>query len=238
MRRRSFWLALALLAVIVGTLLTTLALLAWHEPAFYARAAVPPGKERHEMAMLFEGKATTLGSAIRNGGHPETGVWGGLFSDTEINSYFAENANLTERLLPEDFTEPRICIEQDRIRLGFRYGSGWWSSIISVEFRLWLAQAEPNVLVLELLGLYAGALPISAQSILDDISEALRRQNIEVSWYRHQGNPTAALKFQSDQPRPSAQLRQVRLQPGQVTIAGQSTEPLTGQPMVLVPRKN
>jgi hypothetical protein len=83
-----------------------------------------------------------------------------------------------------------------------------------------LAKGEPNVVVLELLGMHAGALPISAHSLLVDISETLRQQNVQVTWYRHEGNPTAALKFQTDQIRAAAQLQRLDLTPGKLTIRG------------------
>jgi hypothetical protein len=89
---------------------------------------------------------------------------------------------------------------------------------------MWLAKGQPNVLVLELQGLHAGSLPVSAQSLLEDISTSLSRHNIQVSWYRHQGNPTATLKFQSDQPRPGAIMQHVDLQPGILNIMGHSSQ--------------
>lgn len=231
MRRKSFWLSIFLVIVIVGGVGTALALLTQHEPAFYRRAAIPAGQQRKDVSATFEGRSGALVMSIKNGGG-DKGDWGGQFSEAEINSYLAEHFlshGLADKMLPDGITDPRVAIDQDCIRLGFRYGLGPWSTIVSVSFRVWLAKGEPNVIVLELQGLQAGALPISAQSLLENISEALQRQHIQVSWYRHEGNPTAALKFQSDQPRPSAQLLQLDLKPGMLTINGRSNEPLAGQ---------
>jgi hypothetical protein len=238
MRRKSLWLSLGLLTLIAGVVLTTLVMLSQHEPSFYARCAVPPGPQRTELSKEFFAVSCQLVSSIKNGGHRETGDWGARFTDTQLNSYLEEHFltdGMADKLLPEDVHEPRIAIEKDRLRLAFRYGRRPWSTIISIDFRVWLAKGEPNVVVLELQGLHAGALPISAQSLLEEISEGLRRHNIQVSWYRHQGNPTAALTFQTDQPRPTAQLRQLDLQPGMVTLVGHSSEPLP-RPTGLAPR--
>jgi hypothetical protein len=49
-----------------------------------------------------------------------------------------------------------------------------WSTVISISFRVWVAPKEANVVVLELQSLYAGALPISAQSLLDQLAELKR----------------------------------------------------------------
>src|SRR5262249_5203406 len=125
--------------------------------------------------------------------------WFGRFTDEQINSYFAEDfvrSGTAEKLLPEGMHEPRISIQPDRIRLSFRYGAGVWSTIVSIDLGVWLAAKEPNVVVLELKGLRAGSLPISAQSLLEHISEAARGQSLEVTWYRHNGNPVAVLRFQ------------------------------------------
>jgi hypothetical protein len=228
MRRRSFWLSILLVVLIGGGVLGTLTVLTQHEPAFYRRAGIPPGQERKEISARCEGRAFGVVNDIRVGGG-DKGNWGGQFSEAELNCYLAEHfitSGLAKKMLPEGISDPRIAIDKNCIRLGFRYGCSPWSTVVSVSFRAWLAKGEPNVIILELQGLHAGALPISAQSLLEDISDALRQQNIQVSWYRHDGYPTAALKFQSDQPRPPAQLLQLEATPGMLTVVGHSNEPL------------
>ena len=42
-------------------------------------------------------------------------------------------------LFPDGLNAPRIAFENGRVRLGMRYGTGWWSSIISVDLHVWLA---------------------------------------------------------------------------------------------------
>ena len=67
--------------------------------------------------------------------------------------------------------------------------------------RIWLAKEESNVAALEIQGMHLGALPVSAQSILERLSEAADSNNVKLSWYRYNGNPVAILRFQSDQRR-------------------------------------
>ena len=88
------------------------------------------------------------------------------------------------------------------------------------------AARERNVVVLQLRGMYAGALPISAQSLLEKISDTLRRNNVQVTWYRHEGRPTAALRFQADQPRPTMSLHQLDVRNGVLTIVGGAADPV------------
>jgi hypothetical protein len=240
MRRRRVFLAVGVLILLTGTVLGILALLARHEPGFYARAAVQPGKVRESQSKAFLGEFWKLVNAVTN----REPNWRFAFTEAQINSYFEEDflvSGVADKLLPDDVTAPRIAIEQDRIRLAFRYGAPPWSTVVSINFRLWLAPKESNVVVLELQSVHAGALPISAQSLLEQLSEVLRRRNIEVTWYRHNAHPTAVLRFQTDQPRPTIQLRQLELKNGMLTVVGRSVEPLpravTG-PRIEPPRGN
>jgi hypothetical protein len=228
MRRKSLWLSFGLLLLVTISIVATLVVLARHEPEFYSRCAVPPGPERLELSNKFIFEFARFIAKIKDGGDVNTGDWRGSFTDDQINGYLQEGFLTTgaaDKLLPEDISDPRIVFEQNRIRLGFRYGTPPWSTIISVDFRFWVAKQEPNVVILELQGLHAGALPISAQSLLEEISESLRRNSIQVTWYRHNGNPAAALKFQTDQQRPTTQLRQVELKTGALTILGHTSDP-------------
>jgi hypothetical protein len=231
MRHTSFYLSIGLVAVMTSTVIGTLVLLTRHEPAFYKRTGVPVGKQRHDISLHFVQRAAGLLNSIQAGGTPDSGNWNTQFTEEEVNSFLEEDflPSLADKLLPEGVSDPRIAFEQDRLRLGFRYGSGLWSTIISIDFRVWLAQKEPNVVVLQLKGVHAGSLPISAQSLLENISGALRPYGIQAAWYRHQGNPTAVLKFQSDQLRPTWQLLQLDLKPGMLTIVGHSNEPMSPQ---------
>ena len=229
MRRKVLWLAVGLMLTSVAAILATLVIMVQHEPSFYGRAQVPAGPQRAEWSKQFEASVGGFVLWIRSGGDTKTGNWNGKFGELGINSYLADDfvkGGLAQKLLPDGVSDVRLVLEKDRIRLGFRYGEGPWSTLISVAFRVWLAHHEQNVAVLELESLHAGALPISAQSLLEQISEALRSYNIQVTWYRHNGNPTAALKFITDQPRPTCQVLQVELKPGSLEIFGHSSEPL------------
>jgi hypothetical protein len=102
--------------------------------------------------------------------------------------------------------------------------------VLSVDFRVWLAGKEPNVVALEIQGYKAGALPISAQSILEKITEAAPQQ-VEVSWYRYNGNPVALLRFQANLKRPTMQLKHLELHPGRLVVG---VDPLDGSPRAQV----
>src|SRR5262249_49906885 len=129
-------------------------------------------------------------------------AWNAEFREEWINSFFDEQfvpLGFAKRVLPEGISAPRVAIEPDQIRVAFRYHMGPFSTIISITMRVWLTPKQPNVVALDLTGLHAGSLPIAAQSLLENVSETARQNNVDVSWYRHQGNPVALLRFQADQ---------------------------------------
>lgn len=224
MRRKSLILALLVVAMLLGGISTSLALLVRHEPAFYRRGAVPSSAQRRTCSRQFLDEISHLSSAIQR----EEDSWDAEFTTEQINAYLQEdfiNMRVDETMLPENVEAPRVALDDDCLRLGFRYGYGRWSTIITVDLRAWVAQGEANTVALELLGLHAGALPISAQSLLEHVSEAAQRSGVDISWYRHDGHPVALLRFGPDQPRTTVHLQHVEIKAGRLVLQGRSTPP-------------
>jgi hypothetical protein len=222
MSRKSLLLAVAIIMVLIGGAGTTLFLLGRHEPSFYLRAAPPPGESRRKASGQFVNKfANLIGSVV------DKRQWSEQFTEEQINSYLEEDfltEHAAERPLPEGISEPRVSFDTDRVQLGFRYGAGTWSSIISLDIHAWLVAKEPNMVGLEFLGMRAGALPISTHSWLERQLDAIRQRDIEASWYRHDGNPVLLLRFQADRSNPTFRLQELSIRPGTITITGHSIE--------------
>lgn len=222
MTRKSFFLGLGIVAVLLGSVLGVLGLLVRHQPAFYGRSELPEGDARQKHARAFYVEVSNLFDGIIN-----KRQWDAAITEEQINSYFAEDflqANTDVPILPEYIREPRVSFEPDRIRLAFRYGFGAWSTVVSINLRVWLTAKEPNVVALELQGLQAGSLPISAQSLLEAVSEMARQHNVQVTWYRHKGNPVALLRFQPYQYRPTFHLQRLELRDHMIVIGGRSID--------------
>jgi len=222
MKRRSvlFGIGAGLLLVSVGAVLVLLLL---HEPAVYARVGQPEGEERKQLCGQFNSDLIRLYDEIR-----DQPTFGATFSQESINSYFDEDfvrTGVAKSVLPEGVNAPRVAFEPDKIRLAFRYHVGPWSTVITIDMRVWLAnKREPNVIALELQSLHAGSVPIAAQSLLEQISETARQNGIEVIWYRYHGNPVALLKFQANQPHPTIQFVDLQLDTGQLIITGRAID--------------
>lgn len=227
MSRKSilFGIGTVLLLAGVGTCLILLLL---HEPRFYRDTAIPEGKQRKQLSKQFVTEFVQLCNNVLNGD-----PWEVQFTEERVNSYFEEDfVSMSEKVLPEGISDPRVSIEPDKIRLAFRYGTGPWRTVISIDLRVWLVTAQPNVIALELQGLHAGSLPIAAQTLLERVSETARQENIDVTWYRHNGNPVALLRFQADQPRPSVKLEGLELHQGEIKIRGRGLESAAVQGML------
>src|SRR5947208_645220 len=153
------------------TLLAALCALVRHVPAYYRDAMPPSGKERQRQAAKF---ASDFAQFYQDVTYYRQ--WSATFGQQAINSFFAEQLVPSGlQIVPEGLSAPRLLVRADGFRLGLRYRWGALDTILSIDMRVWLAASELNVVALELQGLHVGALPISAQSLLERISETARR---------------------------------------------------------------
>src|SRR5262249_52705207 len=139
MNRKPFLLALGIVLLLAGSTAGALALLLRYEPAFYRRSTVAARKERQQGSPSFQAGFVQLTNHIVN-----KRQWDHRFPDEQFNSYFEEDFllenNSAERILPfpDGIRSPRISLEADRMRLAFRYGTDPWSTVVSLDFRIWL----------------------------------------------------------------------------------------------------
>jgi hypothetical protein len=190
------------------------------EPAFYRSAPCPSEWDARERSAKLITRVQDLKNEIRS--KPE---WGDTFTAEDLNCFFQENMGQPGglcSLLPKGCHSPRVAIDGDRLRIGFRYRDGFWSSVVWIELKVWLVANETNLIAVEVCDLSAGGLPIGSQSILDSITESARNSNVEVTWYRNKGNPVGLFRLYADQPRPAAQVRTLEVKDGMIVVAGVS----------------
>jgi hypothetical protein len=234
MSRRSVAVALsAIVALVVGGT-AVLAVLIRHEPARYAEAPLPEEPvARQERSREFTERLLALINSI-NGDRE----WDEQFTDEQINSYLDDGfirSGTDQNLLPEGISRPRIVFGTDSVHLAFRYGTGVWSTVVSIDLHVWVPKCEPNVVAMELVGFHAGALPISTQSLLERVAEVGRQKAVDIAWYRTNGHPVALLRFGADQPRVTVVLDSVKLQPGSLTVKGHAIETSAASAMLPAP---
>jgi hypothetical protein len=221
MSRRSFFLGASVFAVlIVGSVGLTWLLLRY-EPRWYAQRCQP----QEEQTRLSRDCSTRLIELYNATQRP--GPFSVSFSEDQLNSYLTEGIHkqgVADKLLPEGISEPRIAFGEDRVQVAFRYRSGLVHTVVSVTLKVWLPSSEPNVMAVQLQCFQAGLIPISAQWLLEEISESLRNRGTEVTWYRHEGYPVALLRFQADLSKPTLLLSGVELVDGVLTVHGETSE--------------
>lgn len=220
LRRRPVTYSVALLVLIISGATGLLAYVVKREPAFYAQAAPPADYDTREKASRLLTRIQDLKNDIRT-----KGDWGETFTAEELNCFFAETMcenGTFVGMLPKGFHSPRVAVDGDRLKLGFRSGHGFWSTVVSIELRIWLVADEVNLMAVEVCDLRAGRLNVGAQSILDAIAETARDSDIDVTWYRHNGNPVGLFRFFPDQPRPASQVLTLEVREGKIVVAGRS----------------
>jgi hypothetical protein len=232
MSRRSVFVGLGIVVLLAGSFGAVLLLLLHYEPRAHRDSALPAGPEREHCSDEFYSEFSELLSAM-NGKEP----WSRSFTDKQINSFLKEgfiHSGMSEKLLPEGISEPRIRFETERMWLSFCYRSRFIKTIVSIRLRIWLPVGQPNRVAVCLEKFQAGLVPCTAQWLLERISEVGRQNGIDVTWYRHEGYPVAVLCFQADQPSPTLQLTAVTLAPGSISIHGQANDAKAQLPIVPV----
>src|SRR5262245_14207669 len=124
MSRRSVAVMITCVFLGFGLLATVLAGLLRYQPHWYKGAAPPSGAERRKHAEDFLSVVSDLVNGLQN-----EREWGVPFADVQINSYLEEGFRQD---LPQGISEPRVAFDTERIRLGFRYGSGLLSTVITI----------------------------------------------------------------------------------------------------------
>jgi hypothetical protein len=228
MSRRSFLAAIGIFALLGAVVLGCILLMIRFEPQFYERAPIQPiEKQREEDSRTVLREVTALISVVNNTATEERD-WEHNFTDEQINGFLSKGfvtSGLSKTLLPEGVSDPRVVFEDDRIHLAFRYKRGLLCTVISMDLKVWLARAEPNVVAVQLEGFRAGVLPIGSHWLMELVSEIGRQNNVDINWYRHEGLPVALIRFQPDQPTTSLQIQTVKIAKRSITIQGKSNGP-------------
>jgi hypothetical protein len=230
-KRKMYWLCGVTLLLLGGSI-TALGAVLKHEPSFYRHNQIDAGGARKDLASTFLREFGQMTLNIK----AKVPDWGCEVSEAQMNCFFEEafaQLGEAEALRKLNISSPNVTLENDnRVRLAFRYGSGWFSSIISYDLKIWLVPREPNMIAVEILKARAGALPISSHAILQQLCEFGHQQNYKVTLYRHEGNSVAVVELQPYQPHPWAIMTRLKVDQGKLTIRGKTLEHALAPPVV------
>jgi hypothetical protein len=228
MRRRRLLISIGLILGFIVLVLFGLAAMVKREPGYYTQAIMPEGSARESLSREAFAKYVAIETQLVQ----DDPVWKHTLTADQINAYFQQDYfdHGGDNNLPDGFSAPRVKFEDGKMRLGVRYGTGLFSTVLTLEIKLRLVSGQLNVLAMEIVSLQAGTLPLSTGTLLDYISQAARRENIDISWYRHDGHPVAIMRLQADLTRPTFQFDRIKIEAGSMTIAGRSTDPMAAPP--------
>lgn len=219
-RIRSVLLAVGLIGLLLAFIGGAVGAMLKQEPVFYVQLGESQDWTTGERASTLMTRVQDLKNDIR-----AKADWAGTFRGDDLNAFCLENlapGTSYANILPKGLHAPRVRIEGDRIKLGLRYGDGFWSAVVWVELKAWLVKNDTNVIAVEVCGFRAGNLPIGCQTLLDSLSEAAHESNIDVTWYRLNGNPVGLFRFYADQIRPTTQIHTFRIHDGTISVAGRT----------------
>ncbi len=224
MRRRSLIRTILILAALLALSLGIVGSLLKQEPEFFVRES---GVELRADDSEQSGKVVTrLNELMEDMRSTQKGDWGATFSAEELNAFFREReSNPLPAALLAELPDPRVSFDEDRLRIAFREGDGFLSTVVELELRLWLVKDQSNLLAVEILRFQAGALPLPKSWVLDYIGTAARRMSADVNWYRNGGNPVAMCRLYANQSRPETQVTTLRVGDGGLSIGGRHTGP-------------
>ena len=221
MRRRAWLLTFFIIVLIVCSITAVLGYWLTREPEFYRTArGIDPDPFLASRTLT---RFSDLQNDIRS--KPE---WEEAFSAEELNAFMIENLDDEEwgDVLPPGAEMPRIAIEGDRLFLGLRntlFGQEWLHVVTWVELKIWLVH-EPNTIAVEVVQVKIGDVPYHSQRWLDQVFADADDYNINVTWYRTNGNPVGLFRFYANQTRPPIILETAKLAEGQIMLKGRAAD--------------
>ena len=194
MAKRRVWWCGGILTLVVLLGATVFGVMLKHEPNFYQQSRVEPSKPREILSQRLVKDFAQMRLDI----NARRETWKFNASETQFDSFLAEffpHMEPSEKLRKLGMTDPIIALDEDCIRVAVRFGSGWFSTVISCDLQVWLVPKEPNAVAVKVVRARAGAVPISSQTVLHHLADLAHDQNIDINLYRHEGKSVAILKL-------------------------------------------
>ncbi len=154
----------------------------------------------------------------------EPGRWEANFADEQINGWLA--VDLVKKfpgVLPGEVSDPRVAIEPEQVQVACRYKSKRVSSVLSLAVEVYLTD-EPNVVALRIKRARAGALPLPLKKVLDSLSQAARKAQLQLRWVQKDGDPVALVTIPDryEEIEGRLQVDSLQLDQGNMRISGQT----------------
>jgi hypothetical protein len=215
--RRFLLFAVAPLLLVVGGGAYWLYIASQDVPEFYSAALEMPPSAADVAGDQFSQSAVALAGTVR-----EEGEWTAFFTDEQINGFLA--ADLPEKhpkLLPPEFTDPRVRILDDRAQIGIRCKFGGISTVAWIDVSVSMTDAYEAAVRFR--RVRAGSLPLPQSEVLDAVSQVAADLGLVLRWTTVEGDPTAIMALPPlDDRGLRYELTRLKLATGKLFIAGRT----------------
>jgi hypothetical protein len=207
---------LAIGLIAVGILGLGVGMLYWASqqvPPFYASAVTIDSAAAQSSSNAMLRQTTALASDIRRGRQ-----WQALITAAEINGWLAYDAPRNHpHLLPPEIQDPRVQIDDDLLKIAFRWNGATWSAIVSFEVEVYLQ--APNVLAVRIHQARAGKLPLPLGGLIASFVKSGQAAGLAID-LQQIGNDPLLLVTLPTAPDNQLLLESLELRAGEVYLAG------------------
>ena len=211
------------IALIVGVALVVVVVLGllglWfavkRQPEWYTeQAKVNVDSPEHQEA----GKEMEQGIARVVSGFEKSGKWEVVFTEAQVNAYLASVLPKKHPgLIPPELKDPRVKIEPDSLTVAARL-EGAVNTVVSLKVDVYLPR--PNTIAIRIRQVRAGSLPWPLGSLIEEVSNAAKRDNIPLSWTRSGEDPVAMITIAPSDSKKMTEITACQLEEGKLYLAG------------------
>ena len=192
------------------------------EPEFYQAALLVDEQEEAEQGDVFEKNVLDLQNDARLNRE-----WRAVFTEAQINGWLASDFPAKfPNTLPRQVSDPRVGIDEDVLRIAFRFNSRRLKGIVQAEVDAFCTEV-PGQIAIRIKKVGSGLVPIPVNSIADRISNSLRRLGADVQWIEIERDPVALIGLPPDKVRLGdklIELESIQLLENELVLTGKSLD--------------
>lgn len=216
--------------IVAGLLLGVVAALAWYVyqsaqvvPDYYQALLEQPIEQLDAAGDAFESQVLELQNNVI-----ETGEWQASFTQDQINGWLA--SDLPQKFpnsIPSNVSQPRVALEQDELKLVFRCESSRFSGIVEVSGDAFCTETL-NQIAVRINFVKSGLVSLPIAPWAERISEAMRRNNLPITWTEIEGDSIALISLPeklSDDTDQKRIIESIEILDGRVSLKGITLNP-------------
>ena len=185
-------------------------------PEFYGEAISIPAAAQEQESDLMLTQVTTLQNELQ-----VKGRWSQVFKARTINGWLAVDLPRNyPTALPDWMRDPRVHIDPKGITIACQVDQGRFHGVVSLQISASVESAD--VVGLRIHKARLGALPWSFRAVLDKITDAAQKSNVDIRWRQTDNDPVALIKIPSVQGdrKQTIHIDTISLKEGELVVAG------------------